>query len=228
MTGTKGQTTILPKAASLSTQARVVHESGCAVLSNMTGVRASANLTGASDGLVSIAKLFDAVGVLCFKQTCERQLERWPEDFRRKVQVFDSAKINEKLFREGRLPTNHNARVNAAYQDVARHTLGKSANLRHALIFEADWEETGVAGEAARHLDGVTKLLNGNASWSFLRLGYNPLWSDSSGSCRSVCRCRLVQANICTVERREGDSDTPCFVGSMVAFASHRRMLADL
>ena len=180
-----------------------------------------AELPRASQGLASIAKLFDAVAVLCYQTTCTGQRERWPVNLHSRLRIFDADIVNKALGFGYHTP--HKTKVAAAFAYIANETLGKSALVRHVLTFEADWEEIGSSISSL----SVAALLSGNTTWAFLRLGYNPRWEGSMGECQTACICRAVYDGICTTAHVEAleDQGRFCWVGSMVAFATHRRAL---
>ena len=205
----------------------------------------SRQLLPASSTFAIVARLFGAVAVLCKGDTCKGQRDRWPTDIGQRLQVFDADLVDSELGLDkpyDHKPNmsytlgffSHGIKVAKAYGHIANKILGDwSVGAETLLMLEADWEELPYAGGIRKaYMHGVMDLLAANASWSFLRFGYNPRWQDTNGgACRPACNCAREQfSGICRVHSTGNTSafhhrHDGCFMGSTVAFAAHRRAL---
>eukprot|EP00965_Chrysotila_dentata_P203147 6181542-Pleurochrysis_carterae.AAC.2 len=190
--------------------------------------------------LLDVAPIFEKVFILCFNTSCLGQVERWPAPLQSRVELVDGLVVDKQL-RIGP-NKGHHYRVALTFANIAREQLAKYETILLLEADFVEMERDPIrplqplsrprqspqqASKTAEQVAATSKYL-ASEPWSVLRLGYDiyywhaddqksnsvkgASWLDSSGKCRSECRCARIPS-----------LPWVCPIGSTVATAFHRR-----
>jgi hypothetical protein len=139
-------------------------------------------------GLVALAGLFDAIGVICYQDTCNDQLAAWPISLQSKIRIIDSYDINVRLGITN--VDDHGYQVTQGH--AAAWSLLADPSISSVMVLEDDWTPNLSIVKAFEHpstLAGVKAFIDAG-DWGMLRMGYNPLTMISSTTvCATQCIC---------------------------------------
>lgn len=141
-------------------------------------------------GFALFASLFDSIALICSGHTCDSQRDAFPLNLRSRVFLIDSVKLNRRLRIQD--VDDHGYKVTQAH--AAAWRLLDRADINNVLILEDDYRiinATAQFFEDPLNLQPVAQFLNGS-DWGLFRLGYNPVFIDSSFGCPRECYCHQL------------------------------------
>jgi len=188
-------------------------------------------------GFVLFASLFDRIAIICFKDTCNHQLEAFPSTVRPKVVLVDSDEVNKRLGIGA--VDDHGYKVTQGHGSA--WDLLEQDGVASVLILEDDYRVlnstvahfVGDGGKPSPTLEGVGKLVR-SSSWGMMRLGYNPLLQTPSAAnpleCNGNCACVASDEtpNVCAVTLPPNLQSKPCDVRSFVGYAVQKSLRPQL
>lgn len=154
----------------------------------------------APDALVRLASLFPRICILCYATSCTSQIHAWPASLHARLNIIDTATVNQAL---GIEQYSHHYKVAHAYAYVLQRHLSE---VESVLVLEADWLGTGLYvgnNQTNINVTSINKWLM-SESWLILRLGYHPYdFHAAVNPCPQECKCHpsnlSLAAPICTI-----------------------------